>query len=96
MWCRIHSVIAGVEHVVGGVNAHAAGVGAGVALADALVVLRRSQRSNVLAVAEAEEADLVAFEKLLEDDLRCSASPSSLPFSKVLRGLDGGVARLGR
>ena len=59
----------GVEKRIGGVDAHAAGVGAGVALADALVILRGNERRHVLAVAEAEKADLVALEELLDDDL---------------------------
>ena len=55
---------------VGGVSAHAAGVGAGVAFADALVVLRGGYFDGVGAVAEGKEGELFAGEELLEDDLR--------------------------
>ena len=43
-------VHAGFEHGVGGVDAHAAGIGAGVALANAFVVLCGDEGGNVLAV----------------------------------------------
>ena len=42
------------------VGAHAAGIGAGIAVADALVVLRRAERDDGLAVDQGEEADLLA------------------------------------
>ena len=51
------------------IGAHAAGVRAGVAVADALVILRGSQRQRGLAVDEGEEACLLAFEKFLDHDL---------------------------
>jgi len=54
---------------VGGVGAHAAGVGAGVAFADALVVLGGCDGDGVGAVAEGEEGELFAGEELFEDDL---------------------------
>ncbi len=50
------------------VGAHAAGVGSGVAVADALEVLRRGQRNRALPVAEDEEGDLGAVEVVLDDD----------------------------
>ena len=53
---------------VGGVGAHAAGVGAGVAFADALVVLGGGDLDGVSAVAEGEEGELFAGEELFEDD----------------------------
>ena len=49
------------------VGAHAAGVGAGVAVADALVVLRGAERHDGVAVAEQEERDLLAGEELLDE-----------------------------
>ena len=68
----------GIEQLVSGVDAHAAGVGAGVALADALVVLGGNQRRHMLAVAQAR--------KLISSPSRnssmttcCAASPSSVP-----------------
>ena len=61
--------MAGVSDAVGGVGAHAAGVGAGVAFADALVVLGGGDLDGVGAVAEGEEGELFAGEELFEDDL---------------------------
>ena len=51
------------------IGAHAAGVGAGVAVADALVVLRRAERQRGPAVAQTEEARLLAVQEFLDDDL---------------------------
>ena len=53
----------------GGNGAHAPGVGAGAALARRLVVPRRGQGQDGLAVGEGEEARLLAVEELLDDDL---------------------------
>ena len=82
-----------IEHGIRGVDAHAAGVGAGVALADALVVLRGRQRKHVLTVAEAEEAEFVALEELLEEDVRLLLAQQR-PLKQLLGGFDGRVARL--
>ena len=57
------------EEAVGRVGSHAAGVGAGVAFADTLVILRGGDGCGVGAVAESEEGELFAGEELLEDDL---------------------------
>ena len=62
-------VHAGFEHGVGGVDAHAAGIGAGVALANAFVILCGDKGGNVFAVGEAEVADFFAFEELFNYDL---------------------------
>lgn len=51
------------------IGAHAAGVGACVALADALVVLGRGQGNDGVAVREGEEGEFWAVEELLDDDL---------------------------
>ena len=45
-----------IEEGGGRVGAHASGVGAGIAIADALVVLGGDQGDNALAIAEAEES----------------------------------------
>ena len=50
------------------VGAHAAGVGAGVAVADALEVLRRQQRHRVRPVAEDEQRALLPHQPFLDDD----------------------------
>ncbi len=54
-----------IAHVVideagAGVGAHASGVGAGVAISDAFVVLRGNQRCHPFAVADDQKADLLA------------------------------------
>ena len=59
----------GAHQAVRGVGSHAAGVGASVSLADALVVLRGGQRYGVFAVAESEERQLFAVKELFEDKL---------------------------
>eukprot|EP00982_Pelagococcus_subviridis_P002742 21121-Pelagococcus_subviridis.AAC.11 len=57
------------EHGRGRVRAHPAGVQPGVALADALVILRAHERDRDAAADDREEARLLAGEKLLDDDL---------------------------
>ena len=49
------------------VGAHAAGVRAGVAVADPLVVARRSERHGALAVAQRQQRELLAGHELLHD-----------------------------
>ena len=49
-------------------DAHAAGILAGVALADGLVVARADERHDVAAVAERQQRAFIAFEKFLNDD----------------------------
>ena len=54
------------------VRTHAAGVGAGVAVADALVILAGGERQHVFAVDHDDEADLFAIEKFFDHDARAS------------------------
>jgi hypothetical protein len=61
--------------------------------ADALVVLRRNERRHVLAVAEAEEADLVALEEFLQNDLRLRLAQQRAG-EDALGGLQSRLARL--
>mgnify|MGYP003829847287 CR=1 FL=1 len=61
-------VIGVVRNRRGSVGAHAAGVGAGVAIADALVILRHRERTSDCAVAQRHQAALWATEPLLEHD----------------------------
>ncbi len=64
-----HALLHGcIEDGRGRVGAHAAGVGAGVAIADALVVLRACERHGGLAIAEGEEGGLLAVHELLDDE----------------------------
>ncbi len=58
----------GGGNAVSGVGAHAAGVRAGVAFADALVVLGRGDLDGVRAITEGEEGEFFAGEELFEDD----------------------------
>src|SRR5438309_1696388 len=51
----------------GGIGTHSAGIWAGVAFTDALVILCRGERYGVLAVDEREQAGLLALQKLLDD-----------------------------
>ncbi len=57
-------------------RAHAAGVGAEVAVEQALVVARGRQRQDRLAVAEGDDGDLAPLEPLLDEEL--SAGPPKL------------------
>ena len=59
----------GRQHSGGRIGAHAAGVRTLVAVEDALVVLRRAEGEGGGAVAQGEEARLLAFEKGLDHDL---------------------------
>ena len=65
----------GVEPRHRRVAAHAAGVRALVAVADPLVVLRRREREDVLAVAEREQRELLALQELLEHHLGRPEAP---------------------
>ena len=60
-------------HLIGnngsrGVSAHPAGVGAGIAIAHALVILAGGHRQNVLAVDHYDKARLFAVEELFDHD----------------------------
>jgi len=74
----------------GRIGAHAAGIGSGVALADALVVPRRGERQRMRAVDQREEARLLALEKLLDDHF-CPGGAEALRH----HGLVDGRFRLG-
>ena len=62
------------QHRRGGIGAHAAGVGAGIPVADALVILRRAEGDDGGAVSEREEARFLAFHELLDHHLRACAA----------------------
>ena len=81
----------GRHHGCGRVGAHAARVGAGVAIADALVVLGAVSARAVLAIAEREKARLLAFEELLDDELRAGGAERAGE-----AGVDGGLGFLAR
>jgi len=78
MWRRIHSVMPGVEHGIVGVNAMRRCWPVSPGPTGPLWIPGLSERNAVLAVAEAEEADLVAFEELFDDDVLLRVSPSQL------------------
>ena len=65
----MRACIAGRDHRRGRVRAHAAGVGAVVAVVAPLVILRRRQRQDVLAVRHHDEAGFLARQEFLDDDL---------------------------
>ncbi len=78
------------EEAGGGVGAHAAGVRAGVALADPLVVLREGEELKVGPVGDREEGDLGSGEAFLDHDtLACVAEDP--PFHDFVDG-EGGLA----
>ena len=60
------SMISGAGDGRGRISAHAAGIGAFVAIIDALVILRRAERDRGFAVADREEAGLFAGQKILD------------------------------
>ena len=66
------------EHGRGGVAAHAAGVGAGVAVTHGLVVLRAGQGDAGLAVDEREERRLLPVQELLHHDLGARRAKNAL------------------
>ena len=89
-WSR--SIIAGVIDRRRRIGAHAAGVRAGVAVADALVVLRGAEAAAaVVAVAEAEEARLLAVEEFLDHHLRAGRAEGAVE-AVVDRGQRLGLA----
>ena len=79
---------------VGGVGSHAAGVGSGVALADALVVLCGRDLDGVCAVAERKEGELVSGEELFQDDLLlwCAEEGAAEHLGSSFFGLQVGLA----
>ena len=62
----------GGDHRRGRIRAHAAGVGAFVAIEQALVVLAGSQGGDVFAVAQHDEAGFFAFQKLFNHHARAA------------------------
>src|SRR5271170_3606300 len=52
------------------ISAHASGIGSGIAVSDALVILASLKRDNFDSVADANEADLFALQELLDDQQR--------------------------
>ena len=62
------------QHGGGRIGAHAAGVGPGVALAHALVILRGADGDDRRAIGQREEARFLAHEKLLDHHLAARAA----------------------
>ncbi len=69
------------------IRAHAAGIGAEVAVVQALVVLRRREREHVRAVRHDDEARLFADEALLDDDARTGVAQPVADEHGVDRGV---------
>ena len=75
----------GIGHHRGrGISTHAARVWAGVAFADALVVLRGADGQNVCTVAEHEERCLFALHEFLDDHL--GAGPTERAAEHIVYG----------
>ncbi|OPZ01834.1 MAG: hypothetical protein BWZ09_02637 [Alphaproteobacteria bacterium ADurb.BinA305] len=77
----------GGDHRGGRVGAHAAGVGALVAVEQALVVLAGGERERVLAVGHDDEAGLLALHELLDDDARTRIAHAVVEQHHVDRGV---------
>ena len=83
----------GGDHRGGGVGAHAAGVGAAVALVSRLVILRGGQGQDVFAVHHDDEAGLLALQEFL-DHHPVPGLAEGIAGQHVLRRGDGLVFRL--
>ena len=89
------------DHRRGRIGAHAAGVGTCVAVAQALVILRRGQRQDVLAVGHDDEAGFLARQEFLDDDLIAGGSRTARRTSDCavgdgfIRGVDDDHALAG-
>ncbi len=58
----------GSQDARGAVGAHAAGIGAGIAVADTLVILRRAEGQEGLAIGQDEQARFLTLQEFLDDD----------------------------
>ena len=67
-----------------GIGSHAAGVRAGVAVEDGLVVLGSRQGQSVPAIAEGDEADLFAAQEFLDDERRLEVGERGFGFRTVV------------
>src|SRR5690606_10859627 len=75
------------DHRGGRIGAHAAGIGAGIAVEQSLVVLARGEREDVLAVDHHDEARFLAFEEVLDDHPRTGLAHAAVGEHQV----DGGM-----
>ena len=73
----------GRQHRSGAVGAHAAGVGAGIAVADALVILCAAEGDDGLPVAQHEQAGFLALQELLDHGIAADPAPGD---QRVERG----------
>ena len=86
----------GGDHRRGRVGAHAAGVGALVAILEALVVLAGGERERVFAVGHDDEAGFLAFHELLDDDARACLGVLHSHLVVEQHHVDRGVRLVGR
>src|SRR4029079_11519616 len=70
------------------VRAHATRVGTGIAVSDGLVVLRSLERDDILPVAQRDETDFFAFQKLFDHQAWTKRSDSGFRLGAVLRDDD--------
>ncbi len=83
----------GVSHDgCGRIRAHATRIGAGVAVANGLVVLHRNQRQGVGAIDQNKETGFFTLKKLLNDDLIACVPKSFI----IHHGVDCGVGLFDR
>ena len=75
------------------IRAHAAGVRAGVAVINSFVVLSGSERNGIAAVAEGDEADLLAAEELLDDESALQGGERGLGFGAIVGDDDAFAGR---
>jgi hypothetical protein len=75
----LQQVVRGRVRQVGkwGIGAHPAGVGSGVAVAEALVIARDRQGERVLTVAQGDQTRLTTLESLLDDHALPSPPPDA-------------------
>jgi exodeoxyribonuclease VII large subunit len=73
----------GGQHGGGRISAHAAGIGAGIALSNALMILGRTKGDNGTAIGKGKEAGFLAFHKFLDDN--AGACIAKAPAEHVLQ-----------
>jgi hypothetical protein len=75
------------------IRAHASGIRAGVAFVDGFMVLRGSERNRIAAVAEGDEADLLAAQELLDDQSSLEEGERGFRFGAIVGDDDAFAGR---
>ena len=87
-WCSVAR-----DDGCGRIGAHAAGVGAAIAIVAALVILRGGQRHDLLVVRHHDEADFLAAQEFLDHDGVAGGAEAAVAACRVAVG-DGRLVRL--